>query len=272
MAKHKQPKNEKHKSRKDLKDYTNDKEVQGMVPNASGEPMPNVDRKVEYDDILDNETMVPDVKDANRIYVTKQMEDGDDKRPANTLKVFVKNQEEDAEELIHTLSKKDGGYMSQIKKLTKEQKEKLVREIVKRKVTKFLSEQALNTITNEQEDEEPVADTPEPTPAPDAPVVPADAPVEEPEAPAEAPEAPEAPAEEPEAPVEEPVATDDTPTGDDRIEKFIQVLEQQPNIVQQMKTIMSVINKITADDDRKKQIGKLMLLKRAIDRSVAKIN
>jgi len=264
MAKYKQPKNEKHKSRKDLKDYTLDKDVEGMVPNASGEPMPNVDRKVEYDDILDNETMVPDVKDANRIYVTKQMEDGDDKRPANTLKVFVKNQEEDAEELIHTLSKKDGGYMSQIKKLTKEQKEKLVREIVKRKVTKFLSEQALNTITNEQEDEEPVADTPEPTPAPDAPVVPADAPVEEPAA--------EAPAEAPEAPVEEPVATDDTPTGDDRIEKFIQVLEQQPNIVQQMKTIMSVINKITADDDRKKQIGKLMLLKRAIDRSVAKIN
>ena len=267
MAKHKQPKNEKHKSRKDLKDYTNDKEVQGMVPNASGEPMPNVDRKVEYDDILDNETMVPDVKDANRIYVTKQMEDGDDKRPANTLKVFVKNQEEDAEELIHTLSKKDGGYMSQIKKLTKEQKEKLVREIVKRKVTKFLSEQALNTITNEQEDEEPVADTPEPTPAPDAPVVPADAPVEEP-----AVEEPEAPAEEPEAPVEEPVATDDTPTGDDRIAKFIQALEQKPNIVQQMKTIMSVINKITADDDRKRQIGKLMLLKRAIDKAVAKIN
>ena len=270
MAKYKQPKNEKHKSRKDLKDYTLDKDVEGMVPNASGEPMPNVDRKVEYDDILDNETMVPDVKDANRIYVTKQMEDGDDKRPANTLKVFVKNQEEDAEELIHTLSKKDGGYMSQIKKLTKEQKEKLVREIVKRKVTKFLSEQALNTITNEQEDEEPVADTPEPTPAPDAPVVPADAPVEEPaaeepEAPAEAPEAPE-------APVEEPVVTDDAPTGDDRIVKFIQALEQKPNIVQQMKTIMSVINKITADDDRKRQIGKLMLLKRAIDRSVAKIN
>tara|TARA_R110002074_G_scaffold117653_2_gene249815 strand:+ start:978 stop:1799 length:822 start_codon:yes stop_codon:yes gene_type:complete len=273
MAKHKQPKNEKHKSRKDLKDYTNDKEVQGMVPNASGEPMPNVDRKIKYDDILDNETMVPDVKDADNIYVTKQMEDGDDKRPANTLKVFVKNQEEDAEELIHTLSKKDGGYMSQIKKLTKEQKEKLVREIVKRKVTKFLSEQALSTITNEQEEEEPVADTPEPTPAPDAPAVPADAPTEEPAVEEPAVEEPDAPkVDEPEAPVEEPVATDDTPTGDDRIEKFIQVLEQQPNIVQQMKTIMSVINKITADDDRKKQIGKLMLLKRAIDRSVAKIN
>ena len=35
---------------------------------------------------------------------------------------------------------------------------------------------------------------------------------------------------------------------------------------------MSVINKITADDDRKRQIGKLMLLKRAIDKAVAQIN
>lgn len=275
MAKHKQPKNEKHKSRKDLKDYTLDKDVEGMVPNASGKPMPNVDRKVEYDDILDNETMVPDVKDANRIYVTKQMEDGDDKRPANTLKVFVKNQEEDAEELIDTLAQKDGGYMSQIKKLTKEQKEKLVREIVKRKVTKFLSEQALSTITNEQEKEEPVADTPEPAAAPEAPAEPADAPAPTPEPEvAPEPEAEPAPEAEPEAePAAEPEAETPTAGGsDERIAKFIQALEQKPNIVQQMKTIMSVINKITADDDRKRQIGKLMLLKRAIDKAVAQIN
>lgn len=272
MAKYKQPKNEKHKSRKDLKDYTLDKDVEGMVPNASGEPMPNVERKVEYDDILDNETMVPDVKDADNTYVTKQMEDGDDKRPANTLKVFVKNQEEDAEELIDTLAQKDGGYMSQIKKLTKEQKEKLVREIVKRKVTKFLSEQALNTITNEQEEEEPVADTPEPPAAPEAPAEPAPSaePAPEPEATAE-PEATPEPAEP--APEPAPEAPTDAPSGsDDRIAKFIQALEQKPNIVQQMKTIMSVINKITADDDRKRQIGKLMLLKRAIDKAVAQIN
>ena len=277
MAKHKQPKNEKHKSRKDLKDYTLDKDVEGMVPNASGEPMPNVDRKVEYDDILDNETMVPDVKDADNTYVTKQMEDGDDKRPANTLKVFVKNQEEDAEELIDTLAQKDGGYMSQIKKLTKEQKEKLVREIVKRKVTKFLSEQALSTITNEQEEEEPVADTPEPPAAPEAPAEPADAPAPSAEPtpePEVAPEPEAEPAPEPEAePTPEPEAEAPMAGGsDERIAKFIQALEQKPNIVQQMKTIMSVINKITADDDRKRQIGKLMLLKRAIDKAVAKIN
>ena len=60
------PKNEKHKSRKDLKDYTLDKDVEGMVPNASGEPMPNVDRKVEYDDILDNVLNIPIVASAGR--------------------------------------------------------------------------------------------------------------------------------------------------------------------------------------------------------------
>ena len=71
------------------------------------------------------------------------MEDGDPKRPANSLKVFSKNQEEDAEELIHTLAKKDGSYMSQIKKLTKEQKEELVRRLVRKQINNFINETAL---------------------------------------------------------------------------------------------------------------------------------
>ena len=157
MAKYKQPKNEKHKARKDLKDYTIDKEVEGMVPNASGEPLPEVPRKDDKEVIDDVENMVPKVKDSDRVYVTKDMEDGDSKMPSNALKQLVKNQEEDAKELIDILSKKDGGYMTQIEKLTKEQKEQLVKEIVKRKVVKFLSEQALNTLKTEQDEEE--ADT-----------------------------------------------------------------------------------------------------------------
>ena len=139
MSKHKPPKNDKYQPRKDLKDYTIDKEVEGMVPNASGEPMPEVPRKDDKPVIDDVENMVPKVKDSDKIYVTKELQDGDPKMPANALKTLVKNQQDDAEELIDTMSKKDGGYMSQIKKLTKEQKEKLVREIVKRKVTQFLS-------------------------------------------------------------------------------------------------------------------------------------
>jgi hypothetical protein len=104
-------------------------------------PLPEVPRKDDKEVIDDVENMVPKVKDSDKIYVTKELEDGDPKMPSNALKTLVKNQEEDAKELIDTLSKKDGGYMTQIEKLTKEQKEKLVKEIVKRKVVKFLSEQ-----------------------------------------------------------------------------------------------------------------------------------
>ena len=280
MAKYKQPKNDKYKSRKDLKDYTIDKEVKGMVPNASGEPMPEVPRKDDKEVIDDVENMVPKIKDSDRIYVTKELEDGDPKMPSNALKTLVKNQEEDAKELIDTLSKRDGGYMTQIEKLTKEQKEKLVKEIVKIKVTKFLSEQALNTLKTEQDEEEsettpeePVADTPEPTPAPAAPAEPADAPAPEPEiAPEpETPETPEAeaPIEEPEAeaPVEEPEAET---SGDIRIEKFIQALQQKPSTLLQVQTMMKSIQLLLKEKDPKQQIQFLAFMKKLIDRSLQK--
>ena len=263
MAKYKQPKNDKYKSRKDLKDYTIDKEVKGMVPNASGEPMPEVPRKDDKEVIDDVENMVPKIKDSDRIYVTKELEDGDPKMPSNALKTLVKNQEEDAKELIDTLSKKDGGYMTQIEKLTKEQKEKLVKEIVKIKVTKFLSEQALNTLKTEQDTEEPettpeepVADTPEPTPAPSAPAEPADAPAPEPEV-----------APEPEAPVEEPEAE---ASGDVRIEKFIEALKLKPSTLLQVQTMMKSIQLLLKEKDPKQQIQFLAFMKKLIDRSLQK--
>ena len=295
MAKYKHPTNEKHKARKDLKDYTVDKEVAGMVPNASGEIMPDVPRKDDKEMIDDVENMIPKIKDADRVYVTKQMEDGDPKRPANSLKVFSKNQEEDAEELIHTLAKKDGGYMSQIKKLTKEQKEELARRLIRKQIENFLHETAKPDYldfdkdgdeeesmkkalkdkekkVNEQ-DEEPageegegqaaLADTPEPEPAPEAPAIPADAsPAEE-------------PAEEPtEEPAEEPAA-DETPaaepTPENRIAKFIQVVEEQPGAFKQMKMVLNVIQKlVNTQEDPKQKISRLGLLKRAIDSLLAK--
>ena len=268
MAKHKQPKNDKHKARKDLKDYTIDKEVEGMVPNASGEPLPEVPRKDDKEVIDDVENMVPKVKDSDRVYVTKDMEDGDSKMPSKALKQLVKHQEEDAKELIDTLSKKDGGYMTQIEKLTKEQKEKLVKEIVKRKVVKFLSEQT----DNEDEPdapEEPVADTPEPAPAPEAPAEPADAapatePAPEPE-PESAPE-PE-PAEEP-AP-EEPESEEET-AGDVRIEKFIEALKQKPSTLLQVQLMMKSMQLLLQDKNPKQKIQFLAFMKKLIDRSLQK--
>ena len=279
MAKHKQPKNDKHKARKDLKDYTIDKEVEGMVPNASGEPLPEVPRKDDKEVIDDVENMVPKVKDSDRVYVTKDMEDGDSKMPSKALKQLVKHQEEDAKELIDTLSKKDGGYMTQIEKLTKEQKEKLVREIVKRKVVKFLSEQADNEDETTDTPEEPVADTPEPTPAPEAPAEPADAaptpaPMPEPEPapeepPAEEPAPEEPPAEEP--PAEEP-APEDPGTGDPRVSKFVEAMKQKPGTLLQIQLLMDAIKMTLDDKNGKQKIQFLALLKRLVDRSLQKMD
>ena len=275
MAKYKHPKNEKHKARKDLKDYTIDKEVEGMVPNASGEPMPEVPRKDDKEVIDDVENMVPNVKDSDKIYVTKELQDGDSKMPANALKTLVKNQEEDAKELIDTLSKKDGGYMTQIEKLTKEQKEQLVKEIVKRKVVKFLSEQE-NKETDDIEQpteepvEEPVADTPEPAPAPEAPAEPAGSPM--PAEPEVTPEPEVAP--EPDVPAEPEGGADSQPgdTGDPRVSKFLEALEQKPGTLAQVTLMMKTINQFLNEKDVRGKIQFLAFMKRLVDRSLQKMD
>ena len=255
--KHKTPTNTKHKSRKDLKDYTLDKDIDNMVPGSTGELQPG-DRKDDKEVIDDIENMVPKTKDSDTIYPIKDMEDGDPKMSANAMKTFKKNIEDDAQDLIDTLSKKDGGYMTQIEKLTKEQKEKLVREIVKRKVAKFIVEQ-------EEKEEEPLADTPEPEAAPEAPAMPADA---EPEAevPVEAPEAeaPEAEAPEAEAPEAE------APEGDTRVQNFVTALQQKQNFIQQVEMVMKVVNQLLAADDTPRKKGKLTFLNRVIKRAIEK--
>ena len=284
MSKHKPPKNDKYQPRKDLKDYTGegtndcqwDAHGEVLPGPRKDDKFPNKDAKI-YKHVANHKTsgdgpnMVVDLKDSDRIYPIKSMQDGDPKMRDHAKKAFEKNIEDDAKEFIETLAKRDGGYTSQIKKLTKEQKEKLVREVVRRKVLQFLSEQEDKEKETTDATGEPT-DTPAEPEASDTPETPATPePTPEPE-PAKEPE----PAEEPEA-AEEPEKTEDDPDGDGqpgdaRISKFIQALEQKPNIVQQMKTIMSVINKITADDDKKRKVGKLMLLKRAIDRAVAQLN
>ena len=283
--KYKKPENKKHKPRKDLKDYEG-KETENMVIDASGEPQPDVPRKIKYSDIGDSENMVYDVKDSDRVYPIKDMQDGNPKMAKHALKTFDKNVEEDAKDYIETMSKKDGGYMSKIKKLTKEQKEKLVKELVRKKIQSFIMESELSKVVEQPTEEAPLEDTPEPPAAPEAPAVPADAPEPTPEMPAPtgvATATPEAPPEAPPEPTPEmPPEGEETPTdpndpdgdgqpGDARINNFVLAVQQKPNIVQQIKMIMSVMNKLTADDDRKQKIGKIGLLKRVVDRAISKL-
>ena len=265
--KYKKPENSKHKPRKDLKDYQG-KETDNMVIDSSGVPAPDVPRKIKYSDIGNSENMVSKTKDSDIMYPIKSMEDGDIKMPAHAIKTFKKNIEADTKDVLATLAKKDGGYMTQIEKLTKEQKEKLVREIVKRKVAKFIVEQA--------EKEEPLADTPEPEPAADAPAVSAEAPpAPEAEAPeVEAPPAPEAEAPEAEAPeAEAPEAeAPEAPEvdADTRVANFVTAVQQKGNFVQQTEMIMKALNQIMSGNEAKQKIGKLGFLQRVLKRAIEK--
>ena len=272
MSKHKPPKNDKYEPRKDLKDYTGEGtndcqwEATGEIlpGDRKDDKFPNPDGKIypfvaNHDKDREKVTMTPEIKDGDRIYPIKDMQDGNPKMAAHAKATFEKNVEKDAEELIDTLAKKDGGYMSQIKKLTKEQKEKLVREIVKRKIINFINEQ--------EEPEEPEADTPEPPAEPDAPTEPADSPEPAPE-PEPTPEPDVETDAEPDAEPEPDVA--DADGTDARVDNFIKALEQKPGTLMQIKLIMKVIKKVLDDKDPKGKLGFLAIMKRLIDRSIQK--
>jgi hypothetical protein len=276
MSKHKQPKNEKHKPRKDLKDYTGEGtndcqwEASGEIlpGDRKDDKFPNPDDKIypfvaNHDKDQEKITMVPELKDADRVYPIKDMQDGNPKMAAHAKSTFEKNVENDAKDLIDTLSKKDGGYMSQIKKLTKEQKEKLVREIVKRRIINFINEQEepeepAEPETPDAPDTPDATDTPEPAAAPETPEV-APEPTDEPASP-----------EEPPADTEEPPADTDGAGSDARIDNFVKALEQKPGTLIQVKLLMGVIKKLLNDKNPKQKLQLLAFMKRLIDRSLQK--
>lgn len=154
-SKYKRPENTKYKSRKDLKDYTEDDKKGTMNPKSAGEKQSNVLRKTDKE-VVDTGDMYVKYNADDRLY--KDLEDGE-YDPKHASKVLKKRQ--DADEKDNEKNIKD-----KIENLTREQKEHFVREYVRRKLNKILSEQS--------------APEPEAAPAEE----PIDAPAEEPTAPA----------------------------------------------------------------------------------------
>ena len=154
MAKqYKKPENVKYKSRKDLKDYTMDDKKGGMNPKASGEKLPNLLRKTDKD-VIDDGTYDIKWNADDRLYT--DLEDGE-YDPKTALKRLKKRQ--DTDEKLSKDQLKD-----KIENLTREQKERIVREYVRRKIEHILIEQA----TPEEEPitpEEPIAPDPTADPA-----------------------------------------------------------------------------------------------------------
>lgn len=144
-------KSQKPKTRKDLKDYTTDDKDGGLNPKSTKDKQLNVLRKTDKA-VQDDGKIYPTYNTDDRLY--KDLEDGewDPKTAAKRLKKRQDAEEKDVEDVL-----KD-----KIENLTREQKEILVREYIRRKIVKVLREQA----------EAPTEE--EPTEAP------AEAPVEEP--------------------------------------------------------------------------------------------
>ena len=188
-SKYKKPVNAKATTRKDLKDYTIDDKSNGLNPFTTGDKHLGTLRKTDKI-FQDDGKMYPTYAADDRLY--KDLEDGE-YDPKTAAKRLKKRQDDEEKNVKDVLKDK-------IENLTREGKERLVREYVRRKIVKILNEQP----TPEEEPEVPEAPAPE-APAPEAPTAPA------PEAPA--PEAPApTPPEGPEAPADPNAAA--TPTAD----------------------------------------------------------
>ena len=142
-SKYKKPENTKPTYRKDLKDYTLDDKAGKLNPRTTGDKQLNVLRKTDKE-MQDDGKMYPTYATDDRLY--KDIEDGD-YDPKTAAKRLKKRQ--DAEEKLTKDVLKD-----KIENLTREGKERLVREYIRRKIAKVLNEQP--TPSAEEPVEEPV--------------------------------------------------------------------------------------------------------------------
>ena len=211
-SKYKKPENKKPTYRKDLKDYTLDDKDGKLNPRTTGDKQLNVLRKTDKE-MQDDGKMYPTYATDDRLY--KDIEDGD-YDPKTAAKRLKKRQDDEEKSVKDVLKDK-------IENLTREGKERLVREYIRRKIAKVLNEQPAPA------PDEPADEPADPAAAPaDANAAPADAaaPTDPAAAPADAnaaastppapatptppatpPATPEAPAEPPKTDAEQQEAT-----------------------------------------------------------------
>lgn len=269
MAKqYKKPENTKYKTRKDLKDYTMDDKKGTSNPKSSGEKLPNLLRKTDKE-VIDDGTYDVKWNADDRLY--KDLEDGE-YDPKTALKRLKKRQ--DTDEKLSKDQLKD-----KIENLTREQKERIVREYVRRKIESILLEQ----VAPEEEPvapEEPIAPEPaaEPTPAPAAapapmPTDPAAAmPTDTPaEAPVDAAAPTETPAEAPaEAPAPEAEMSPETKEAL-AVEKFVAHLQKEGGNIARIKTLAKVINQSMSEAEPEDKMNFFKLLRQFAIKKIATI-
>ena len=163
-------KSQKAETRKDIKDYTSEDNY-GMVPNSTKQMQPLVARKYATEVIDDVENMVPEITD--RLY--KKVEEGE-YTAEHARKVFEKLQIADTEGFMKKLERINHGAITNslvkpeneetikesISKLSKSEKEQVIRKYVRNKIAKVLRENYVFEQEDvEADDTEVDVDTPE---------------------------------------------------------------------------------------------------------------
>jgi len=267
-SKYKKPENKKPTYRKDLKDYTLDDKKGGLNPKSTGEKQTNVLRKTDKT-MQDDGKLYPTYNDDDRLYKDLENGDYDPKTAAKRLKKRQDTEEKDVEDVLQ----------DKIENLTREQREILIREYVRRKIVKILREQTEPAAPEETPEEAPAPEAP--TPAPGTPDLtgtqPADTPAPDagatpppPAPPAGAtPPAPEAPAADADSSADTPTSDKDDETKLDpaaqealAIQKFVDHLrEKETGNIARLKTISKVINNVLKDSEPEDFKNFFMMLK-----------
>jgi hypothetical protein len=240
-SKYKKPENSKPTYRKDLKDYTLDDKAGKLNPRTTGDKQLNVLRKTDKE-MQDDGKMYPTYANDDRLY--KDIEDGD-YDPKTAAKRLKKRQDDEEKDVKDVLKDK-------IENLTREGKERLVREYIRRKIAKVLKEQ---TEPEAPAEETPAAETPAAeAPAAEAPADPAAAPTD---AAAPAPPAdPATPPADPAAAATPAPAAEPKPDADAAAQKeidpatkealdldrFVKYLKKQEGNVARVKIILKALN------------------------------
>ena len=219
-------KSQKPKPRKDLKDYSEDDKKGALNPKSTGEKQSNVLRKTDKE-VVDNGDMFVKYNADDRLY--KDLEDGE-YDPKHAAKVLKKRQ--DADEKDNAKNIKD-----KIENLTREGKERFVREYIRRKINILLEQP---TPPEEAPEEAPA---PEETPAPPTDVPPTNAP-----APADTP----APPTDTEAPAE---------TNSNDYSGIIDTIANKENTVFRVNALTDIINGTAEKLQPKQRESLLRLLK-----------
>ena len=234
-SKYKKPENTKPTYRKDLKDYTFDDKAGKLNPRTTGDKQLNVLRKTDKE-MQDDGKMYPTYANDDRLY--KDIEDGD--YDPKTAAKRLKKRQDDEEKSIKDVVK------DKIENLTREGKERLVREYIRRKIVKLLKEQPTPAPEEPVEDPvDPAAAPADPAAAPVDPAAETPAPEAQPTPVPDATPAAEPTAEPTAAPAAEPTAELD-PAAKEllSIERFAKYLHNETGNISRIKSLSKVFNSV----------------------------